>query len=230
MRVICPIHGEFESKPMDLKQGCGCPKCGRESAKKKNTMTNEEFKEKFLKTYGYEKYDLSKTDLENKDENGKVIFVCHKKFKDGREHGKFLMTPNNMLSLHGCPHCKQSRLEHEITTLLARHNIQFMPQCNKKTFQWLNGQSLDFYLPQYNIAIECQGGGHFFPIRQFGGEEAFKKRIKMDELKQKLCFENNIKLLYYTNIRKYIDNITIFDKDNIIKIIQEHGKAENRNK
>ena len=31
--------------------------------------------------------------------------------------------------------------------------------------KWLGKQSIDFFLPQYNIAIECQGKQHF----GFGG-------------------------------------------------------------
>lgn len=33
-----------------------------------------------------------------------------------------------------------------------------------KKFSWLKKQNLDFYLPDYNIAIECQGIQHFEPL------------------------------------------------------------------
>ena len=221
IKLICPIHGEFFSKPMQLKNGCGCQKCGKMLAKDKKSMNNEEFVKKFLKKYGYEKYDTSKTDLKNRDENGKVIFICHEKFKNGKEHGEFLMTPNNMLSLHGCPHCKQSRLEHKMETILINNDIEYIYQCNRKYFKWLGCQSLDFYLPKYNIAIECQGGGHFLPIQQFGGDAALKKQIELDERKKLLCEKNNVKIMYCTNLRKYIDNETIFDVDNIIDSIRK---------
>ena len=45
-----------------------------------------------------------------------------------------------------------------------------------------NPLKLDFYLPEYNIAIECQGEQHFVPV-PFG---------KMSEDKAKKQFEKNI--------------------------------------
>ena len=130
--------------------------------------------------------------------------------------------------MHGCPHCKQSRLEHKISSILIDNKIDYIYQCNKKTLNWIGEQTLDFYLPKYKVAvaIECQGGGHFLPIKQFGGEEAFKKRIELDTKKRKLCEQNNVKLIYYTNIKKYVDNKKILDLDNIIKTIKEYAKIE----
>ena len=226
IKVICPIHGEFAAAPNMLKMGRGCPQCGKLNAREKNSMSNEEFKEEFLKAYGYEKYDLSKTDLRNRDEFGRVTFICHKKSKNGKEHGEFLMTPNNMLSLHGCPLCKQSRLEHQLQNILIENKIDFQYQCNKRTFKWLEGQSLDFYLPKQNIAIECQGGGHYLPLKQFNGEEGFLKRKELDETKLHKCENNGVKLIYYTNIEKYIDNIQTFNKDTILKAIESHDKSQ----
>ena len=77
---------------------------------------------------------------------------------------------------------------------------------------------MDFYLPDYNIAIECQGIQHFEPCEYFGGTEGFKKQIKRDKIKKELCNVNNIRLLfyctkiifnedYYNNITKLIETI-----------------------
>lgn len=77
---------------------------------------------------------------------------------------------------------------------------------------------MDFYLPQYNIAIECQGEQHYFPVDFAGkGEEwaidKFKQIQKLDEEKLKLCNENGVKLLYI----KFDDDIEVIIK-NILKI------------
>lgn len=61
---------------------------------------------------------------------------------------------------------------------------------------------LDFYLPEYNIAIECQGIQHFEPCKRFGGFINYEKTIKRDKIKFELCKKHNIKILYYTNIGK----------------------------
>ena len=68
--------------------------------------------------------------------------------------------------------------------------------------------SVDFYLPEYNIAIECQGIQHFVPTN-FGGklteEEMngnFEKQVINDKRKKTLCEENDVNLIYinYNNV------------------------------
>ena len=57
---------------------------------------------------------------------------------------------------------------------------------------------LDLFLPDYNIAIECQGGQHFMPVDLFGGEEFYNKTIERDKLKHDLCETHGIRILYYS--------------------------------
>lgn len=94
--------------------------------------------------------------------------------------------------------------------------------------------SLDFYLPEYNIAIECQGLQHFKPSEYFGGEKTFVENVERDILKNKLCIENRIRLIYVTNIKfeKLLKGIyntdnTFFieDKDIYNKIISKLKKT-----
>ena len=77
---------------------------------------------------------------------------------------------------------------------LDENSIKYEQQ---KQFDWLGKQKLDFYLPDYNVAIECQGEQHF---KEFtGGFESktnIDKRIRLDIMKKELCDENSIKLLY----------------------------------
>lgn len=68
---------------------------------------------------------------------------------------------------------------------------------------WLGKQRIDFYIPKHNVAIECQGIQHFIPKEHLGGEAAFKETIKRDLTKRKLCQENGVKLLYYTDLKNY---------------------------
>lgn len=55
---------------------------------------------------------------------------------------------------------------------------------------------MDFYLPKYNIVIECQGLQHFEQIDYFG-EHSLINIVDRDKLKKKLCEEHNIVLLYF---------------------------------
>ena len=218
--VICKKHGEFYITPNSLLKGSGCRRCAYEKLSNMFSDTNENFKKKLVELYGYEKYDCSLVDLTNKDELGRITLICHNKSKNGVEHGKFKITPNNALRMHGCPICKQSRLEHTMMSMLIKNNIDYVYQCRKTTLPWLGNQSLDFYIPEYNAAIECQGFGHYSPVDAFDGLEGYKKTCWLDKIKAEKCFDNGVKLVYYTDIKAHIDNIKTFDKNNIINAIK----------
>ena len=181
--IICPIHGEFWQTPNSHLAGNGCLKCSG-----KFKPTKENFIEKAKQVHG-DKYDYSK--VEYIDSKTKVCIICP-------EHGEFWQTPDGHINQkQGCPICKESRLEKELSFLLKENNINFIRQYRSK---WLGSQSLDFYLPDYNIAIECQGIQHYEPISFFGGKKAFEKQLFNDKLKKEKCFKNNVKLLLYSNV------------------------------
>lgn len=182
--IICPIHGVFYQTLHHHKNGEGCPTCGGNVNK-----TNEIFINELKDVYG-EKYDLSKVVYRNA--NTKVILGCKK-------HGYYEYLPNQLLKGGGCKFCKCSISENEIEMLLMKNKCEFIPQCNCTTLKWLGKQSLDFYLPKYNVAIECQGCQHFRPIKAFQGETTYRKTLIRDEEKRKKCIINNVKLVYYTN-------------------------------
>ena len=182
--IICPEHGEFWQTPHAHLLGCGCPKCCR------LYQTTEDFIEKAREVHG-DKYDYSKVEYVNN--KTKVCIICP-------EHGEFWQNPNNHLHGQNCPYCKNSFLENEISILLKENKITYEQE---KTFEWLRDTGclyLDFYLPDYNIAIECQGEQHFKPVDFFGGEEQFKRRQELDFIKHKLCINNGIKIIYYSTI------------------------------
>lgn len=133
-------------------------------------------------------------------------------------HGEFWQKPITHINKKcGCPYCNESRLEKEINDFLFENNIQFERQ---KRFEWLGRQSLDFYLPKYNIAIECQGRQHYKPTsfsNNMDGKENLKYTQVLDNKKKMLCEKHNVKLLYYSK-EKYEDNI-IIDKNNLLEEI-----------
>lgn len=184
--IICPEHGEFWQNPDIHLQGSGCPICAK-------MVKFNKCKKNFVKTcrsIHKNKYDYSKAEYNGWNE--KVCIICP-------IHGEFWQTPNMHLRGNGCPKCKNSKLEIEIEGLLLKNNITFIEKCTKNVLPWLNGQHLDFYLPDYKLAIECQGLQHFKPVEHFGGESEFLKNIDRDLHKKNLCTKNDIKLLYYTN-------------------------------
>ena len=193
--IVCSKHGEFWMKPNNhlLKQGC--PKCAIETNRFSQRFTLQEFIKKARDIHG-DKYDYSKVEYINS--KTKICIICPK-------HGEFWQTPHDHLKQSGCPKCNQSHMEKETEEILLNKGIKYEFQ---KHFDWLGKQSLDFYLPDYNIAIECQGEQHFKPV-DFAGkgkewaEILFKENIERDKNKLKLCEENQINLFYIN----YSENI-----------------------
>ena len=202
--IICKKHGKFEQLPYHHLMGNGCPICKAEKIGDKHRLTKEEFIEKANNIHG-DKYDYSKVEYINNITP--ITIICKK-------HGEFKQLPIYHLSGNGCPKCNASHLEEEITALLKDNNIEFEYQ---KRFDWLGKQSLDFYIPKYNIAIECQGRQHYQSVKIFGGEEGFLKRKILDNRKKKLCEEHNIKILYYSKFALNDDVIT--NKKQLISLI-----------
>lgn len=190
VKCICPEHGEFWQTPHHLLKGVACERCGRKRASElKTKKASDEFIKKAIGIHG-NKYDYSKVEYVNNRE--KICIICP-------EHGEFWQTPNSHLSGQGCPKCNSSKLEREVRNFLTENKIQFEEQ---KSFEWLKNykkMKLDFFLPKYNIAIECQGGQHFKPINFFGGKDGFLKIINRDKKKNELCKNNNVKILYYSD-------------------------------
>lgn len=174
-------------------------------------LTKEIFIEKAKKVHG-DKYDYSKTVYINA--KTPLIVTCKK-------HGDFYVIPNKHTSGNktGCPKCAESKLETEIRVFCENNNIKYEQQ---KRFSWLGLQKMDFYLPDYNIAIECQGTYHFEPrysVKTDDKEmlmENLLSQIQRDELKNELSNENNVKILYYIpeNLMKNTKISKIYTNEN----------------
>ena len=112
-------------------------------------------------------------------------------------------------------------MEIEIEELLTANGIEYIKQYRQP---WLNNKSLDFFLPQYNVGIECQGRQHFELIEYFGGVDEFNRRKDRDKEKLNECISNNIKLLYYANYEYDFPYEVITDKnDLLLKIKEKNG-------
>ena len=206
--IVCSKHGEFWQTPASHLNGRGCPRCNKPCYK----YTKEDFIQKAEQVHG-NKYDYTKVNYV--DASTKICIICPK-------HGEFWQTPREHLRGCGCKYCKESHLEGEIRVLLNSNNIAF--KYDVRDIDWLKPLTYDFYIPEYKIAIECQGEQHFRPIDYFGGIEEYNNLVKRDKEKKKLSDENGVKVLYYSDYKYKNEVIT-----NINEIISEinNGKKEN---
>lgn len=186
----CPIHGEIKQRATNhLKYGC--PQCTYDKYK----LTQEEYIQR-AKSVHKEDFDYSNSIYRGMEKP--INIICHKKDRFGNEHGEFTtIARDHIYKKYGCPKCIETYLEQEIRHMLDDSNIEYVQHYHES---WLLRKSLDFYLPQYNVAVECQGIQHFKPVEWFGGIKSFEKQIQNDKLKRQLCEEHGIKLLYYSNL------------------------------
>ena len=187
--IICPEHGEFWQTPANHLKNRGCPICGGHQK-----SSTEEFIKKANKVHN-NKYDYSKVEYKNIET--KVCIICP-------EHGEFWQLAHSHLTNHGCPKCSSSRLEIIVKDALEKNNIHYIHQCK---FDWLkdiNHLTVDFYLPEYDVVIECQGLQHFRPC-DFGSKKRDKNKLyesilKHDKIKFEECKNHNIDVLYFSNL------------------------------
>lgn len=218
--IICPEHGEFWQMPNGHMGGQNCPKCS-----KVYKPTTEEWINKAIEIHK-NKYDYSK--VEYKNARTKVCIICP-------EHGEFWQVPYSHLSGRGCPSCDMSHLENKISSVLKENNIKFI---NEDDLGGILGRMrVDFYLPEYNFVIECQGGQHFYPAfdrrNKNRAEDIHKKVFIRDLKKRKILDENHIKIIYFISKEDYNEEYLtdskfngiytkenlLFDENEIIKII-----------
>ena len=205
--IICPIHGEFWQSPSKHLYGQGCKKCGQLIIAEQRKLTNTEFLERAREKCGGLFLFLS----EYSSMYNPVLLECT---KCGHQ---FYKVPNKILfGSSTCPKCTASVLESQLIDLFNSKEIKYNHQ---QRFEWLGKQSLDFYLPDYNVAIECQGCQHFQPVDYFGGDKEFQATIERDQRKKKLCLENGVKLLYFTNVKNCPNGIITNSEDLLQEIL-----------
>lgn len=176
-----------------IKNKEGCPICGMEKSALSRRYNLQKWIDLAIKKHG-DKYGYDKVHetFENKD--GIVHIYCRK------HKYYFKQRKANHIFGQGCPICKESKLEIEISKFLEENHIKFIRQ---QTFDWLVNKKnmfLDFYIPEFNVAIECQGKQHFKEGGWTTDESEYLEIEQRDKLKRALCKENNIKLIYYSNL------------------------------
>jgi hypothetical protein len=104
VKIICPVHGEFEQRPNDHLRGVGCRLCGYGEAKRKTTRSQEDFIKKAEEKHNG-KYSYEKTKYVNANTN--IIITCP-------THGDFSQNPNQHLRGQGCLKCAGKYMDQDM--------------------------------------------------------------------------------------------------------------------
>lgn len=145
-------------------------------------MTQDIFIKRVNKKFG-DKFGVSNISYKTNNEEIDII---------SPEHGDFRIRAMHHLRGSGCPKCVGSSGEKILLSFFENKNL--FPHYNKY-YKWLDNLQLDFYFPEYKLAVEVQGEQHFIETDFFN--KTLNKQIKYDEKKKILCEKNNITLLYY---------------------------------
>lgn len=161
VEIICPVHGSFFQAGGSHLSGCGCPKCNGGVK-----YTNDDFL-RVAKTVHGEKYDYSEVSYVSAKVPVKII--C-------KRHGIFEQTPDQHLRGQGCPKCKSSKLEAILMSEFSKNSIRYdyqvyIDDSDKRT--------LDFYLTDYNVYVECQGEQHFMDV-DFNGKHLLNHSSQLE--------------------------------------------------
>jgi len=129
-------------------------------------------------------------------------------------------------------HCKKCRNKNlsRVSSKMSRQIEKWLRNSfvveTEKSFDWLYDKTkpkgrfrLDYFLPEYNLAIEYDGEQHFKPCFTSRWESVDKVQLR-DRLKDYLCRQNDIKLLRIN----YKDDLT--EETLLMKIYAELQKNE----
>ena len=198
--LVCGYHWDVLPDNM-LHMPNGCPKCG-----KRAPLTRDEVIRRVA-----EIDDSIEVIGEYVGYNTKMAFRCKKCDK------VWLAKPNNIFFGKGCPRCKSSKGEKEISRVLDELHIDYGTQFKFQDCKDEHPLPFDFYIPEKNICIEYDGRQHFEPCT-FGGItkeraiENFELAKEHDKIKDEYCQANNITLI----------RIPYWEYENIEQILSLH--------
>lgn len=96
IKIICPVHGDFEQLPLDHLKGFGCGLCSKRGVALSPDVMILRIQEQLGS-----KFDYSKVEYVNR--NTKITIICP-------EHGEFAITPHAILTQNqGCKKCGLAR-------------------------------------------------------------------------------------------------------------------------
>lgn len=219
--TVCPECGYDESQIRigNLSRfGFSCNGCYEKKFGRKRVpygYWNEETIKQYLceNLRGYQLLEIS---LPSQNDVGslKVHLKC-----PNEKHEAYWTYWKNIVTGYTCFQChleeSMSKGERMAESFFEKHNMIYETQKRFEDCKDILALPFDFYLPDYNLIVEIMGEQHERPVEYFGGQTAFERCIKHDNIKREYLKKNDINILdiwYYE-----LDNM----EDLILNKIQE---------
>lgn len=132
VKITCPIHGDFEQRPINHTTGSGCSKCSTKRGHDLQRKTTDTFLDESKRIHG-DMYDYSETVY--LDAKTKVKIICD-------IHGGFYQKPVRHTTGSGCPKCS-----YENYGLNIRKDTDWFKGMAKK----LHGSKYSYKLSRYRL-------------------------------------------------------------------------------
>ena len=179
--IICRIHGEFSQRAICHIKGAGCFDCGIIRTSDSKRYTTETFIAAAREKHG-DIYDYSKTEYISSDLHLKII--CKK-------HGEFLQIATKHLCGSGCTLCvnkTEAKLYEKMKQIYPSLQTQFRQDWCKR----IKYLPYDFYILEYKIIIELDGGQHFRQVRDWKSPE---EQFENDKYKEECANQNGYSVI-----------------------------------
>jgi hypothetical protein len=143
IKIICPIHGDFEQKPAHHLRGQGCVRCAGLERK-----TTEQFIKEASKVHNG-KYDYSLVNYKNSDTKVKIICSIH---------GEFEQNPDNHVNKNiGCPKCSNEKK----SLKMLSSTEEFIKKANIIHNNFYSYEKSQYISARDQILITCPKHGDF---------------------------------------------------------------------
>lgn len=174
---ICKRGHEWETKIINRTRGNGCPYCSGYRVDVGRNDLKSTFPD-IANEWNYERNEKTPSDYGH-GSRAKVWWIC----KRGHEYQAVI---SDRTKGNGCPKCREevkvSFPEKAVFYYLSKTYENVVPSYRA---DWLGAFELDVFIPDYGIAVEYDG--------EYG--HSTKKGINRDIRKNKVCSDNDIKLI-----------------------------------
>lgn len=212
---VCSYSGEMAIN--NALGGHGCSHCANLHRNDNTRLSIPKLKEAIKQMYPNGEYEL----LSNYYHNSYTKLT----FKHTKCGNNFVTTWNAFRSSGvGCPKCQASTGENKVMQYLNTHEIDYQYAYLIPDLKDQKSLHFDFWLPQYQVAIEYDGIQHYIPTQfNFEGtakaKQVFNRMHKHDLAKNDYCANKGIKLIriaYNQSVKKVLD-------DELLPIVAVHN-------